>query len=383
MKLIATVMMIIAAIVFCFLSYGFIDPHLSVFSHTFMAWYEKSAVYLVYRRSWIAAFIFFCTMALFYAGYHRVLQDASKKKLKHIPGWFAVVVLAAFLSFPALSYDIFNYIATAKLTYFYGENPYVVMPIEIPNEPMLSYTRAANKLALYGPVWIVLSSFPYIAGAWHHLALIFSFKAFAFCFYILCTYMIYRKTKRWEAALFFAANPLVLIEVLVNGHNDIAMMTLALGSLILWAKAGYLYKTVGLLLFAASVLVKGATIALLPLYFFSGWTWEKKMKAGFFLMLAVFLVSPLREEMYPWYAVWWIMFASLIPITKQSFIHGFSFWLSFGLMLRYLPWIATREYGGITPMTRIILTAIPVIIYGASFLYPRMKKYLTGKRNRV
>lgn len=383
MKNARIMLMVAAATVLFLISYGFVDPHLSVFSHPLLSGYEKSAVFLVYRMPWIAALLFLCSLALFYTGYRVALREVSPKKISRIPGWLLTVVFIALLSFPALSYDIFNYIATAKLTYFYGENPYVVMPIEIPNEPMLGYTRAANKLALYGPVWIVLSSFPYVVGAWHNIALIFSFKAFVFIFYLLCSFMIYRKTKRWDATLFFAANPLVLIEVLVNGHNDIVMMVLALGGIILWSKASVLHKAVGLVLFAASVFVKGATIVLLPLFFLPGWVWEKKMKAAYVLMFMVFLMSPLREEMYPWYAVWWLVFAALIPITKKSFIHGFSFWMSLGLMLRYLPWIATREYGGITPITRVILTAVPVGFYVWSYIYPYARKWLKGYGKRV
>lgn len=382
--------MIAAAFVFFFISYGFVDPHLSIFSHTFLSGYEKTAVFLVYRMPWIAALLVLCSLALFFVGYRTALREAPPKRIRRVPGWLIAVVIISLLSFPALSYDIFNYIATAKLTFFYGENPYVVMPVEIPNEPMLGYTRAANKLALYGPVWIILSSFPYIVGGWHHIGVIYSFKMFALVFYLLCTYMIYRKTKRWESALFFAANPLVLLEVLVNGHNDIVMMVLAAGGLILWSKPSVYQKVAGLVLFAASVFVKGATIALVPLFFLPtslsgglGWSWEKKMKAAYILMFLVFLVSPLREEMYPWYAVWWLVFAALIPITKQSFIHGFSFWLSLGLMLRYLPWIVTREYGGITPITRIVLTVIPVGLYVWSYIYPYARKWLNRYSKRV
>ena len=38
------------------------------------------------------------------------------------------------------------------------------MPIEIPNEPYLAFTRAANKTALYGPVWILLTAIPHLLG---------------------------------------------------------------------------------------------------------------------------------------------------------------------------------------------------------------------------
>lgn len=371
MKNLYSVFMLTAATVFAVISFGFIDPNFRLSIHSALTVGQQALAFVVYQRPWIAAGSYIGVIALYYAGFSLFLRRSGKTKITRIPGWLMVVIGISLVSFPALSYDIFNYVATAKVTYFYGENPYIVMPIDIPNEPMLSYTRAANKLALYGPVWIVLSVFPYLLGRGDVLATVFSFKLFAGMFYAAVCYMIYRKTKRWDQTLFFAANPLVVIEVLVNGHNDVAMMALALGGLILWSKTNIPHKVAGLMVFAASVLVKGATLALLPLFFLSGWAWEKKMIAAYWLMFGVFLVSPLREEMYPWYAVWWLMFAALIPITKKSFIHGFSFWLSFGLMLRYIPWIATREYGGMTPIVRIILMILPVVAYSMSFLRGR------------
>jgi len=383
MKKIGTICMLTAVAVLAVLSYGFIDPNFPASQHPFSAMLREALMFLVYRRPWITAGIYAGAIGLFFTGFMVCVREARGVRIKRIPGWFLAVVAIALLSFPAFSYDIFNYIATAKLTFFYGENPYIVMPIEISNEPMLAFTRAANKLALYGPVWIMLSAFPHLLGAGNIIATIFSFKLFAGFFYAAVSYMIYRKTKRWDQTLFFAANPLVLIEVLVNGHNDITMMALALSGLLLWQKDALIHRAAALVLFAASLFVKGATVALIPLFFLK-LTWEKKMIAGFVLMFGVFLVSPLREEMYPWYAVWWLVFASLIPMgRKLLFIHGFSVWMSLGLMLRYIPWIGTREYGGMTPLVRIILMILPVFLYLVWYSYPIFRKRYRGLRKRV
>lgn len=355
--------MIVSAAILCVLSYGFIDPHLSFSNVLIYQTVQSIVVMLVYRHSIVAAGIYAVLLGVMYMASIRLIEEHRAHKDKKIPGWLFTVIGLLLISYPAFSYDIFNYIATAKVTFQYQENPYVIMPIEIPNEPMLSYTRAANKLALYGPTWIAFTSFPFLSGFGKPFATIVSFKLLVGFFYAAVVYMIYRKTKRWDATLWFAANPLVLIEVLVNGHNDITMMALALGGIVLWQRENRLIKVSGIVLWAASVCIKGATIVLLPLFFFPPKDWGKIVIFGFWLMFLIFLISPFREEMYPWYAVWWLSFAAFTPMKKQSCIHGFSYWLSFGLMLRYLPWIATREYGGITPAARIILTVIPVIIY--------------------
>lgn len=364
------------------ISYGFIDPHLSFFQSPIYLVIQSALVTLVYTHSFITAWIYAIVLSAMYFLYRRLISEQNKEKPKHFPRWLMGIIVLLLLSYPLLSYDIFNYMATAKVAFQYQENPYVIMPIDIANEPMLSYTRAANKLALYGPTWIVLTAFPHLLGMGVVLATIFSFKLFVTLFYIALVYMIYRKTKRWEQAIWFGMNPLILIEVIVNGHNDIVMMALAFGGLHLWQKQATLYKSIGVILWVSSVFVKGATIVLLPLFFLPSWEWEKKMKLGFWLMFFMFLVTPLREEMYPWYAVWWLTFAAYIPIKKRSFIHGFSFWFTFGLMLRYLPWIATREYGGITPIARIILTILPVMGYVVSMFGHRwMRRF--GLKNKL
>ncbi len=359
----ARILFIAAGFVLLFFSYGFIDPHLSFSSHPWYLWAQNIVVSLVYRQSVAAAALYVSVIAVFFAAYGMVLSHQQPKRITSVPSWIALLIGILVLSYPAFSYDIYNYIATAKVAFQYRENPYVVMPVEIPNEPMLSYTRAANKLALYGPAWIALTSFPFIAGMGNIFWTVMSFKAFAAVFYAAVALLIYRKTKDLRQTLFFALNPLVLIEVLVSGHNDIVMMTLGLSGLLLWGRADGKYKAAGVILFVSSVLIKGATIALLPLFFFPAWKLEKKMLVAAFFMFGVFLVSPLREEMYPWYAVWWISCLAFVPMRKKSFIHALSFWFSLGLMLRYVPWIATREYGGITPVSRIVVTIVPVLVY--------------------
>lgn len=354
---------IVSALILAVYSYGFIDPRLSFSTHPLYVFLMSQLTHLVHQQSVVAAGLYVCIIGVLFVGYGIALQAFRREKRTSVPFWMIPLVGILLLSYPAFSYDIYNYIATAKVTFLYRENPYVVMPMEIPNEPMLSYTRAANKVALYGPVWIILTSFPHLLGQGNPLGTIMSFKLFAALFYFMLSYMIYRKTKRWDQVLFFAANPLVLTEVLVSGHNDIVMMALALGGLLLWSRKSAPQNAAGIVLFASSVLIKGATIVLLPLFFLRSWNWEKKMLLGGTLMFAVFLISPLREEMYPWYAVWWLSLVAFVPLKKNSFIHGFSFWLSLGLMLRYVPWIATREYGGITPGVRIILTLVPVLVY--------------------
>src|SRR5581483_4454944 len=88
-----------------------------------------------------------------------------------------VSVSLLLLAYPTmLSFDIFNYIATAKVLFHYHENPYIIMPMEFIGDPLLHYTRAANKVALYAPFWIFITGSPYVLGFKNIFLILFNFK---------------------------------------------------------------------------------------------------------------------------------------------------------------------------------------------------------------
>jgi hypothetical protein len=253
---------------------------------------------------------------------------------------------------------------TAKVAYTYHENPYIVMPIEIPNDPNLAFTRAANKVALYGPTWLLLTSIPHIAGMGNIWQTIIAFKSVAAIFYLIMCFLIWKTTKNMRNVLFFALNPLVIIEILISGHNDIVMIVLACSALLLWYKSGFLNRIMGIIVLILSILVKGATIVLIPLFFLKKISLEKKMFFASICMLIVFLtVAPLREELYPWYGVWFLAFASFLPFKEYSLFMQFCIVFSFSLELRHIPYMAMGYYEGPGPMMRIVLTSVPVVLW--------------------
>ncbi len=361
-------------LVFAVFSYGFIDPNLTLLPYPWFDRLTAPLTALVYGQREIAAVIYATIVLMLFALYYAVVARAGHSEPKRLPGLLPWIVIILLFSYPALSYDIYNYVMTAKVTYLYRENPYVIQPVEIPSEPGLAYTRAANKTALYGPVWIMLTALPHVASLGNIALGIVAFKGFVFVFYAAFLMLVYRKTRRMDQVLLFALHPLVLLEVIGSGHNDMVMVTLSYAGLLLWRRKPVAFKAAGLVLFAASVLIKGASIVLLPLFLLPRRPLAETMRIAFWLSFAVFFVSPLREEMYPWYAVWWLAPAAFIPIRPKTVIHAVGFWFGMGLMLRYVPWIATREYGGITPAVRIILMLVPLAAYGLLKLIRRRRR---------
>lgn len=345
-------------------TYGFIDLNLRLTQNPLFLTIQKPLSDLVFHNMPVAGVLYALFMVFFFLLYLIVLRSASaraeiRRKWKVL---FLAISVFALVSFPAFSYDIFNYMTTAKVLFTHRENPYIVMPIEIPNDPALLYTRAANKVALYGPTWLTLTAVPHWLGGGDPWRTIVSFKLVTVMFYLGLVWIIKKATSDDKQVLFFALNPLVLNEVLVGSHNDIVMIVLAIIGMRWIMTTGLLKKIAGYIFFIASVFVKGATVILIPLLFI-----KKPIEAinryAYWLLFFVFLLAPIREELYPWYAVWFLAFAAFIPMKKTDPIHGFTIALSFGLELRHLPYVLTREYGGYSPVLRILLTVVPVILY--------------------
>lgn len=373
-----TVFYAILCLIITIFSYGFIDPNLTLSGNPFVTSILNPLRDLVYTRRVITAGIFLFLLASLFILYVRMFlrNYQSFPTIRSFMLWTLPFVVVLTLSYPMLSYDLFNYMATAKVTYTYRENPYIVMPIEISNDPNLAFTRAANKVALYGPTWISLTSVPHTLGMGNVWRTIIAFKLLTAGFYLVMCVLIWYGTKSMRNVIFFALNPLIMIEVLVSGHNDIVMMVLAIGGILLWQKKRIWQKTAGILLLGSSFFVKGATVVFLPLLFFRKLTQERLMFIATCLLFAVFIiVAPLREELYPWYAVWFLSTISFLPYKTYGWLWGGMAALSLGLELRHVPYMVMGYYEGPGPMLRTILTVIPVGLWCCYLLYKRYTRH--------
>lgn len=350
----------LVGILFSIYSWGFVDPNMPFVR-------VAPLVHLVFEQKQLSTFLYIGFLGIVWVLYARMLALTRAKKLSEKKFWilFAVVITSFFLAFSALSNDIFNYIATARVTYHYHENPYLVMPIEIPNEPMLAFLHAANKVALYGPVWIALTFVPHVVGFGSLLLTFFAFKAWIVVWFIIFLLGLKRLAKNNLYPLVFVAfNPLVILETLTSAHNDVVMMALTVWAYVFLSQKK---SPLAYLFLLASVLIKGATIVLLPMFLWASINQRKKKTTewqhiyswSFWLMLGVFFLSPLREEMYPWYYLWPLTFASLLPIGSLPQFLSFGFTL--GLPLRYIPFTLTRDWGVTAPTIKKVVTAIPAL----------------------
>jgi len=357
-------------IIFLFLSivsYGFIDPNLILSSHPLVISFIKPLFHIVYQQRLFTAGLFFIILLTQFFLFRKIFINSQRvfPSIQSLFKYLFPLACILVLSYPMVSYDLFNYMTTAKVTFTHLENPYIVMPIEIANEPNLFFTRAANKLALYGPIWILLTWIPHALGMGNIWQTIISFKLMSAFWYLSFCFLVWRVTKNMKNVIFFALNPLVLIEVLVVGHNDLVMMALSLSGILLWESKKLVNRISGLMLLVFSMCIKGATVVLLPLLFLRKFSRDKIFLLASFLLLILFIIAgPIREELYPWYAIWFLSSASFLSYPKYLWFWQFGIVFSLGLELRYIPYMAMGYYEGPGPMLRTVLTIIPVVVWG-------------------
>jgi hypothetical protein len=223
----------------------------------------------------------------------RASRDASRVaiSLRFILLTGALLAAVLLLSYPLGAIDVFVYAIYTRGWALHGLNPLAVSPAQYPaGDPWLSL--AAEWIAApspYGPMWQVLSLGAYYAGGGNFLLQVYALKVVAIIAYLGCTILIYRILRQirsdWAlaGALAFAWNPLVLIEVAQNAHNDSVMiffMLAAVWALVQSTKHSstaplrgsaqnaprWIYSLLVCLFLALSVLTKFITIVIVPFF---------------------------------------------------------------------------------------------------------------------
>jgi len=288
-----------------------------------------------------------------YLLFSRFVSKTSLKKLFLLAGGVALI---ACLSYPFLSHDIFSYLFDAKIIWHYQQNPYQHSPAEFGHDPWLRFMHWTHRTAPYGPVWLLYTLLPAL----------FSFGRFSLNFYILklvnglvfflTGYLLlsFKNDKRVFAYWFF--NPFLLIELLVNAHNDLLMISLFLLSFVLWQKKKPGWSIFSLL---SSVATKFVTGLAAPLLFL------KKNSSliawGIFGLLVAFAWK--IDQFQPWYFTWaWVVFP-LIDLSSFSWLMIFVF-QALLLVFKYQPYILTGSWEGTGCFTffRVLLVGLAIFL---------------------
>jgi Gpi18-like mannosyltransferase len=351
----------VVSVVLFLYSYTQVDLGLTLSRANVWQTIQKAFQSIGYFNRPVSALIYLVILAAFFILYGVTLLIIGKKKLsgRELLLIVGVVALVICLSYPAFSYDFFNYLFTAKTVLIYHKNPYTVIPLQFTGvEPWLSFMHWTHLPTAYTPLWILVTLLPYVLGFGYFLLTLWSLKIVVMIAYLataVAVYKILMRVDRDNALLgvaIFALNPLIIVECLVSGHNDILMMALALWSIVLFQKGK---RWTSWLVLSLSVAMKLMTLTLIPAFFIK---WNRKVALA--CMVAGFLAVVSQREVLGWYWVWIVPFVALLPDLWSVTV--ISTGVSLGLLLRYAPFLYQGDWNGSVPFIKTWGTIIPIVL---------------------
>ncbi len=370
--------------------YSFTQVSLSLTLTQASVWQDiqKLFQYIGYFNRPLSTSLYIILMLVLSLLYLLTLKHIRAKKISARNFKYILVAVCGILlfSYNAFSHDIFNYIFDAKIFTAYQKNPYMFRALDFTGDPMLSFMQWTHRTYPYGPVWLAITvPFSYI-GMQYFLPTFYLFKLLAVFAYLGTAWGIYKivymKKKEYAlfSAAFFALNPLMIIEFLVSGHNDIVMMFLAVLAMYLFV-AGK--KILAFPLAVLSVGVKYASGFLAPMALFllaRPKQWETGVMIGVVSMAAAVVAASINSGNFqPWYLSFMFIIGALISYKKYISVPlGI---LSLFALLHYVPYLYIGNWDA--PIPTILRTGliIAVAISGIIFLYYLLRPII--KRSEV
>jgi hypothetical protein len=336
-------------------SYSQIDLNLTLSSNPSYQYIQQQLIQVGYFNRPLSTWIFIGLIVFLFVGYITVIVLSYKKKIT-IRSIIYLILLASillFFSYPAFSYDIFNYMFDARIVTLYHLNPYLHKALDFPDDLWLRFMHWTHRTYPYGPLWLV-ATIPFSAfGAGKFVLTLISFKLlFLLCYLVTC-YLIWLISKKMipEYALVslvtYALNPLILIETLVSPHNE-ALLTVffILALYLLYVKKRVLWAILALVI---SIGVKYVTAIVAPVFGYP-LCFKKYIsfpKAVWFMTIALclpFIAEVLNREPYAWYLIP-LLTISVFLVSHPAVIPSI-IGISLGALLRYAPYLFDGSYPG-------------------------------------
>lgn len=232
-------------------------------------------------------------------GYRAVQAGADASRT--IVGFGVAFVLVALFIKPFHSLDIYNYINTGWLQTQYGLDPYVAVPADIPDwqqDPMF-HAEWSHTHTVYGFLFTTICRLVCRAGQGNLSSTLLLFKAMNAIAFAWTAWVVWLGSRRLQQArperslYLFLWNPLLLLHVIGNGHNDLLMGLMTVASIYLAMRGDWLLV---LPVLVAGALVKFGSAVLLPFAFLylvkrHGWT-KAGLSAAAAILIGVAMTAP-------------------------------------------------------------------------------------------
>jgi hypothetical protein len=334
---------------FIIYSYTQVDLNLTLSGNSVYQSIQTALTQIGYFNRLLSGTIFLVFLGLLFSIYLFCLHQLIKGKLEtKTIKWLIGVSVILLFAYPAFSHDLFNYMFDARIVTRYGLDPHFFKALDFPFDPWVRFMRWTHRYYPYGPGWLILTLVPSYLGMGKFVLTLFLFKLMFLGFHLGNIWLIWQIGDEWGSdkrifsSVFYALNPLVMIESLVSPHNEVMLWFFALTAIY------FLIKRTGagaIILLVISVSMKYLSVILFPLFWWTKPTNKFFYIYAFWLWVIALIPVVLSRELYSWYA---IPIVGLATLTGSRLINILTIAVSAGLLMRYWPFLLKGNYGPVT-----------------------------------
>jgi hypothetical protein len=217
-------------------------------------------------RHWMGA-VWVAGLLLLFAGYIVAIRVIERNSVSVwlILAFSLVFSVTLIWLYPVTATDLFHYVMRARVQVVYDANPMTIPPSRFPDDPLMPFLGEwKNVLSPYGPAWELLAGAVASLGFTGVVSGALAYKVVALLAYVVCMAALsWGRRGDLGALLFFAWNPLVLLQGVGNGHNDLVMLAWLLLALVFWDRRGNWFLATAAL--SLAVLTKASAAVMAPL----------------------------------------------------------------------------------------------------------------------
>jgi hypothetical protein len=334
---------------------------------------------------------FSCLFMMFGLAWWEAFRYQGRATLWIILGFGSIFASTTIFVYPITAQDLFFYVARGLVMVQYHANPMITSPSQFPHDPLTKLAGTVINLpSPYGPLAQIIQALPIVIAGRNVLASLLLFKLMFSAMLIIEAFFIYKILSHiapkfaLAGALALAWNPFALLEYSANSHNDIVMMLFIVLALFVLIQERHVWA---MTLISASVLIKFASLVLIPLFFIYSFRQQPTKKARLqYTIKAILVFSSVIIDSFAFFWAGTLTFErSLSEI--QGYLYSFSIflvdlfsggisytqgkligWAIFAPCFLYALRLSSRDFSSM--LKGCFLTMFTLLAFGSSFIQP-------------
>jgi len=352
-------------------SFSQVDLNLTISSNIYYQVFQEYLLDLGYFNRPLSTAFYVVIILFLFIFYLLILHLVRYLRITKVQIIYLLIVgiVILFLSYPAFSYDIYNYMFDARIITKYLQNPYIHKALDFPADPWIRFMHWTHRTYPYGPIWLLVTLPVSFLGFGKFVLTLINFKLMFLLFYLGNIFLIGKilgKTSPQNRLLgvsLYAFNPVILLESLVSPHNESAMLFFLLLAIYMGIVRKSSFWWIGGLLLSGGI--KFISLILIPLKYFYGKNIILENKYATFLKVCLLLLTLLvvfqiyQRDPYPWYFITLIGLASLLPFNFKTrlLLYG----VTFGALLYYIPYLYIGYYPSYVRTAQTAMFLVPIV----------------------